>query len=430
MSEDTLKIRLFRWFDFIAGPREPSTIEQECSPNWSVAKRMSFRFLFVYWSLYNSGRLTSEYDEVMRGVSSWLAIHLFQLQGTVTKWVPTGSGDTALHWIFNGGTLAIALVIAIVWSALDRCRPNYSQLSRWLQVLVRYSLASTLLSYGFVKVFPFQFRPPDLQTLGKPLGELNPHGLLWTFMGYSMNYTIFCGAAEVLGGLLLLFPRTTTLGAIISASVLANIVALNFFYDTAVKLFSTNLLFMAIFLIAKDYKRIVEVLVFNRAVPPAQLTPLFHRKRLRSTANFVKILFLTHIGFQAWDAYQGHLSFVEARPPTYGIWQVASWSDPPSNPSNGWGRVRSWKQLDLCRSKYCSIMLQDGSRQLFEADYGTNRLTLRRENQKPLVFTFLLDESNHLKLQGKFVDQLMELKLENVSGPDRLTDWKIHWVQP
>jgi len=66
-------------------------------------------------------------------------------------------------------------------------------------------------------------------------------GLLWTFMAASKGYQIFTGAAEVLGGILLLWKRTTTLGALTVFGVMANVMALNFFYDVPVKLLSTHL---------------------------------------------------------------------------------------------------------------------------------------------------------------------------------------------
>jgi len=49
------------------------------------------------------------------------------------------------------------------------------------------------------------------------------------------------------GGMLLLFRRTVTLGAIASAAALLNIVLLNFCYDVPVKLYSAHLLLMALF---------------------------------------------------------------------------------------------------------------------------------------------------------------------------------------
>jgi hypothetical protein len=99
--------------------------------------------------------------------------------------------------------------------------------------------------------------------------------LLWTFMGASIPYVIFTGAAEMLGGLLLAARRTTLLGALVCIGVLSNVVMLNFSYDVPVKLYSSHLLLMAVFLAAPDLRRLASLFVWNRRVPPAEQRPLF-----------------------------------------------------------------------------------------------------------------------------------------------------------
>ena len=60
-----------------------------------------------------------------------------------------------------------------------------------------------------------------------------------------------------MGGTLRYFRRTTTLGALIVAFVMTNVVMLNFCYDVPVKLFSLHILAFALFLVAPDAKRLV-----------------------------------------------------------------------------------------------------------------------------------------------------------------------------
>ena len=64
-------------------------------------------------------------------------------------------------------------------------------------------------------------------------------GALWWFMGASIPYIIFAGAAEVLGGLLLVLRRTAALGALVAFAVMVNVMMLNYCYDAPVKLYST-----------------------------------------------------------------------------------------------------------------------------------------------------------------------------------------------
>ena len=95
-------------------------------------------------------------------------------------------------------------------------------------------------------------------------------GVLWSFMGASVPYIIFSGACEVAGGLLVLFRRTTTFGALVNITVMANVVALNFFYGVPVKLYSANILLMAVVVPAhhrarRSRKRVVSLRIFRRS---------------------------------------------------------------------------------------------------------------------------------------------------------------------
>jgi uncharacterized membrane protein YphA (DoxX/SURF4 family) len=144
-----------------------------------------------------------------------------------------GNRDTPLYFIHNLDVLVIAAVIAIVWLLLDRKRPEYRSLHSWVRLLVRYSLAFSLFTYGFSKIFVSQFAPLWLYAsrLVQPFGDQSPAGLLWNFMAYSEPYQIFGGIAEIVPAVLLLFRRTTTLGSLMAAAVLSNVVMLNFSYD-------------------------------------------------------------------------------------------------------------------------------------------------------------------------------------------------------
>ena len=56
------------------------------------------------------------------------------------------------------------------------------------------------------------------------------------------SYEIFAGCAETLGGILLLTPRTTTLGALVCLADMIQVFMLNMTYDVPVKLFSFHLI--------------------------------------------------------------------------------------------------------------------------------------------------------------------------------------------
>ena len=149
-------------------------------------------------------------------------------------------------------------------------------------------------------------------------------GLLWTFMGASPAYTIFAGACEMVGGLLLIPRRTTLLGALVCMGVLGNVVMLNFCYDVPVKLFSSHLFLLALFLAAPDLRRLADLLVFNRRVEPAD-DPLFAGERYHVTALVFRTLFLA--GFAVLRSTRPTRLTRPTAPaapksPFYGVWNV------------------------------------------------------------------------------------------------------------
>ena len=263
-------------------------IDQSPSPQWNLARRIAFRFVCAYLILYNlpmAGHtdllgvipgmswFSEKYVQFWRAIVPWVAIHVFHLSGPVTVYpAVNGSGDTTLDYVENFCLLVVAAAAALVWSLVDYRRTEYRRLYAYLRIWVRFALSFTLFEYGFAKVFPTQFIFPPLSRLVEPLGEFSPMGLLWNFMGYSTAYIIFSGLAEVTGATLLLFRRTATLGALASAAVLLNIVMLNYCYDVPVKLYSSNLLLMAIFLMTPDLGRLARVFVLNQPAAPADLS--------------------------------------------------------------------------------------------------------------------------------------------------------------
>lgn len=114
-------------------------------------------------------------------------------------------------------------------------------------------------------------------------------GLLWTFIGYSYAYNVFTGLGEIIGGSLLLFRRTKLLGALITIAIMSNVVILNFTFDVPVKLFSTHLLSMSIFITVPYLNRLCNFFIFNSAVEPIAPVQHFKWKRMHLAG---KILFI------------------------------------------------------------------------------------------------------------------------------------------
>ncbi|HVE84954.1 MAG TPA: hypothetical protein VND93_19015 [Myxococcales bacterium] len=285
-------------------------------PALAVGRRGAFGFALAYSALYffpfPLNALPGGWG-LARAVSAgtwghlvpWVARAVLRLPQAVAQ-VPTNSGDSAFAWVQWACTVGLAALFAVAWAAFMRPeRASSPQLREWLRTYVRFAVGWTLLGYGFAKVFPMQFGWLP-ERLIEPYGESSPQALLWTFMGFSRPYQVFTGLAEVLGGALLFFRRTTTLGALLLAGVLANVAALNYCYDVPVKLSSTHLLLFAVALLAPEVRRLASAVLLDRGVEPrAPAPPLFQRPRWTLAARVTGVLFAA---YQLFNGVTGGIS--------------------------------------------------------------------------------------------------------------------------
>lgn len=121
--------------------------------------------------------------------------------------------------------------------------------------VIRYFLAITFICYGLVKLLGGQFIYESdwvitARTTDGPT-------LVWSFFGYSPVYGRLIGLSELVAGLLLLFRRTQTLGAVVLFPITANITVMDFCFDfPPVKYFSLLLTCLCILLLARDHRRL------------------------------------------------------------------------------------------------------------------------------------------------------------------------------
>ena len=414
---------------------------------WNLPKRLAFRFAFSYLMLYNLPMmghvnlleaipgvswLSGKYIRVWHIIVPWVAIHLFKLSGPVTVYpAVNGSGDTTLDYVEDLCLVAAALLATVVWSLLDFRRTDYRRLHFYLRIYIRYALSFTLFGYGFAKVFPTQFIFPTFGRLVEPLGEFSPMGLLWNFMGYSTAYIIFSGLAEVTGATLLLFRRTATLGAMTSAAVLLNVVMLNFCYDVPVKLYSLNLLLMAIFLMIPDLGRLANLLVLNRPTLAANLSaPEFQVRWIKIGAIAFQVLFVGYFLYgtvkEGWEGYKG---FVLNRPkaPIYGLYEVESFNRAGQDLPPLTTDVTHWRRVMIQSPAAFSVRMMDDSLHVFNTEYNEAKSSVTID--KKSLFNYSRPDSEHVILEGTLINGPLVVKLKRVD-PSKflLVNRGFHWI--
>ncbi len=232
-------------------------------------------------------------------LDSYFTTHIFHLTGEAATRHPSGSGDTAQDWV---DMLALAGLRGCGFAGVDgdlRVAGTPKRVPDALCVVAAGDAAGFgqhSVGLWLLEVFDLQFPPPTAGVLLEPYGQSSPMGLLWTFMGFSAPYVIFAGVAEAIAGVLLLFRRTSTLGALAACTVLLNIVMLNFCYDVPVKLYSTVYLLMALFLLVPDVAPMWRFFVLRRdsRIAGVSLLPA-EPPGLRIAAYVLQLLVVGHI---------------------------------------------------------------------------------------------------------------------------------------
>lgn len=366
----------------------------------------AFRFASAYFLLYI-------FLQEWRAPAVWVAKRFFDIEIT---FFPAGSGDTTFNYMQVLCFAVAAAVIAAIWTlwSLTNAPRDHATFHEWVRLVLRYALASAMFSYGMVKVVQLQFSPVDPDRLLQTYGETSPMRLLWTFMGYSKLYNLFAGLGEVIGGVLLFARRTTTLGALIVAGVMSNVVALNFSYDVPVKILSTHLLAMAMFLILPDAGRLFDVLVRNRASSPAVRTDLFTRKRWRLAANLVKVLVMgTIVGGGVWTT---HRRYQEERtkplPPLYGVWETREFERGGKSYQYPEAHHMAWKYLAVTRYG-ARLRLFGGSSYQYQINISGERIGFKQfgQSESEQSLKLVRDGDRAIEISGTFDGEQIRVKL-------------------
>ncbi len=408
---------------------------------WHPAERVLFRFAFCYFLLYSwpekgradfldslpGGNEISDWlNQPVHMIVPWIATRVFHVTGQAATYFPTGSSDTTLGYITALLFFVLALAATLVWSVFDRQRPNYVWFHFWFRILLRYMLAVTLFEYGFAKIFPQQFGPPGPLTLIQPYGEFSPMGVLWSFMGVSVPYVIFSGICEVIGGALLLSRRTTLLGALVSAAVMVNVVALNLCYDVPVKLYSMHILMMAILLAVPDLKRLLDFFVRNRPVARADVDAFgFSRPWMHAGVGVAKVLFVGAVLYsQLTEGVQASRRLATLpRPPLHGLYDVESFE---RNGIAEW-KPATWRKVVMRSPKAIGVRTNDDTTVILNVNYDEAKSAITIDNRDKL--TWSRPDASHVLLEGSISGTPVRISLRTIDIDKMpLKSRGFHWI--
>ncbi len=396
---------------------------------WNLGQKVAIRFFFLFFVLYiffnpngvfpGIDALFGIYIEPFHKLIPWIGKHILHLSYDITVFT-NGSGDTTYDYVVIFFIFILALVGAAIWSVLDRRRASYNQLYYWLTVMIRYYAAFTMLTYGFVKVFKLQFPSPSLNRLLQPYGDSSPMGLAWTFMGYSKGYNYFTGFAEVLGGILLLFRRTTTAGAIVTVLVMGNVMAMNYSFDIPVKLLSTTVVIMCLFLLGKDMVRLINFFILNKPAEAGKTAAPFIRKRwLRISLLSFKVLLVGYtLVMVVYGSYSALSQYGDAapKPPLYGIYDVKTFirnrdTIPPLKTD-----ATRWNKLVINYQGNAAVkMITDSTEYFaFEPDTAARKIIVYTydDTTHKSAFTYTWPEKELLEVRGSWKGDSLTIRMQ------------------
>ena len=425
---------------------------------WTFTEKFIFRFCFVFFIVYifpfplNAISFSNELLSLNQKIAGWYYAVFDSYYGIWHRFVPwigkhvlhlsypivtftNGSGDTTYDYVLFLTFFNISLLAAIFWTVLDRKRREYTAAFYWLRVLVRYYLAVTLFSYGFSKVFHVQMAFPFLYQLVEPFGDKSPMGLAWSFVGFSRAYSAFTGWGEIIGGGLLFFRRTTTFGAVLSMVVIGNIVAINFCYDVPVKIFSSTLFIMSVFLAAPDLKRLLYIFIFNRATQPVIYKNFVHIRWQRITVRCFKALFIIYTFYSSISgSLQGQLEYGDRRtlPPLYGIYNTSLFIRNKDTTLPLTTDTTRWKQLIIDFDKNVQIKFMNDKFQWFSFTVDTlqHQVTLNSyvNTITKANLSYKIDGS-WLTLSGYLFDDSVYIRMKKYDAHSfNLMNRGFHWI--
>jgi hypothetical protein len=452
-----------------------------------LIKRAAYRFVAVYLGLFAlasqiAGGLVlfpgfqfPAFGAIwpMRDITTWLGTHVFHVSTLDFRGV---SADTPFHWVQLAWIAVVASIVAIATTVrlkadtTDAKAPDakasglptvrlkadttgttanhpvrlkadttdtrtagssvvsgFSRTDYWFRLFLRFALAAQMFYFGMAKVIPTQFPPPSLVTLLKPVGNLSPDDMLWTFMGASTAYQMFTGFAEVAAGLLLVVPKTAIVGALIALADMLQVFVLNMSYDVGLKQTSLHLLLIAVFLLAPDVKRLAGALVAGR--------PRTGRRWLWIQIAFGVYLLamFTRLAMVSWENPGGPGAPKSA---LYGIWDVERMSvDGETRPPLSNDYDRRWRRIIFDTPDLMIFERLDDSFAHYGAsiDPGAHSITLHKIQSRLWMSTFTFDRrgDDEMILDGHMDDHVIHAELQRV-GLDvfRLTNGNFRWVRP
>lgn len=299
-------------------------ITGNAAPKWSVLKKILLRVFTIYAVITIIPFAPAFYQQDFDAG--------FSVKGYPWRWFDVISQNNPWFFSSHGGknyggwliTLLICFALGAVWALIERYKrkeqnvleiqDNDNRLYNLFFILVRYQIALRMSWFAIAKVFPVQMPFPTLSQLNTNLGDFTPGKLYWLTTGVSPFFEVFAGIFELTATVLILFRRTTTLGALMMIAILLPIWFVNIGYDAGVELASLHLLLLSILILAKDADKFYTILIRHQQAVIEYIQPPVFSKQWKRTARIALksafiFVFLVYRGYQYGNLYASGKTF-------------------------------------------------------------------------------------------------------------------------
>lgn len=419
----------------------------------TLLKKISIRFFFLYFLLTITPWLWFEfipgfnyiamgYRFVMEWIVTFFNDYLLHVKETLNT-QGYGSGDTSYAWAEFYTIIILSILIAILWSLVDKREKESKSLEYWTHNLIRYNLIAVAFSYGIIKLFGLQMPFPSLSQLATTLGDFLPMRFSWMFIGYSQPYEFFTGMAEVIVGLLLLYRRTIPLGLLVGLGVFVNVFAMNMCYDIPVKLYSMQIVICCLFLLAIDSRRYLNFFVLNKPTVPTMGYNYHFTKRWQRIGRIVlkSVFILLVVGWNIYDCinWYGETHTLETSSIPHGVYNIKTFKKNHQITVIDATDTLAWKDFVFDKNKSGSIKTQDTlfmnryKRAYFIYDVDKSKQTINFKegsNDSVGLFTmqYKLIDKRTLQLEGIFKKDTLFYELVRNEKPFPLAEKQFHWI--
>ncbi|MES2378478.1 MAG: DoxX family protein [Bacteroidota bacterium] len=399
-------------------------------PNeWAEKEKSIFRFFLLFFIL-QALPLSVDVFKAVFGFN-WLHISygdIFNLTRLSAKFIL--GADSFVNWII---VAVIALVGAIAWSRSKHRDIDYDQLYYWLRVIVRYRLAIGIIGYGFIKFFPLQAPFPSISNLNTAYGDFTDWKIFSMSLGIVRGYESFLGGIEIVAGLLLLFRKTATIGALIILVFTGNVFISNLAYKGGEYVYAIYLISFALFVLSFDAVRIYNLVSLERPTQPTHFKPYFagRQQSIRWVLKVLVVFFFVFLyGFKTYSGLH-HDPYQFPRTPglakTAGIYNVSEFKiNNKELPYSATDPIR-WK--DVVFEKWATISVRSNRPVLIDSANYEQIFTNDKDRDYELAgsagrhyYSYTVDTATHvLSLENKNSHYKGEKLTLNYARPDSTT---------